>query len=244
MLALISDIHGNLEALNAVCAKVDGLEIMCLGDVVGYGPDSLECVRKSAAWKSTIAGPFDSDLLNHDSNQSCSVINRMIEQLRRRFDESPDSGALDRILESYGAELAVDGKFYFHGGPGNVRDWIFPEEVYCPVKLNELASHPEHALIGGGTHLPGIFRKNQSDWEFTLPENGEVYDLPRNEKTIITLGSVGQPRDGDPRAAYAMVDDTSIVFHRVDYDIETTRQKIYADPDIDDMQGNRLLEGR
>ena len=59
MPALIGDIHGNLEALEAVLARIGDAEIVCLGDVVCYGPDSIECVRKSAVWRSVVAGPLD-----------------------------------------------------------------------------------------------------------------------------------------------------------------------------------------
>lgn len=244
MLALISDIHGNLEALNAVTSRIGNTKIVCLGDVVCYGPDSIECVRRSADWESVVAGPLDLALLDHDSTQWSPTLNGYIESLRKRIDQSFDSDFLVRTLETYRAEFVQDGLCYFHGAPGNIRDWIFPEDIYCPAKLDRLADQSEHAFIGGGSHLPGIFRRGSRDWEFIQPENGKSYDLPKDGKTIITLGSVGQPRDADPRAAFAILDDTSIVFHRVEYDMETTRKKISDDPDIDGMHGERLPVGR
>jgi len=244
MLALISNISGNLEALDAVLARMDEIDIVCLGDVVCYGPNSIECVSKSLGWSSTIAGPLDAALLKHDHRQWDPTTNKHIEVVRSRFWEAPDFETLNRILESYGPEFTANGHRYFHGSPGNFRGWIFPEEIYCPANLDRIVDRPEHVFIGGGTCLPGIFRRSSRDWEFIVPENGKVYTLPQDEKTIITVGSVGQPRDGDPRAAYSIIDDTSIVFHRLTYDVETTRQKILDDPDIHDMHGDRLIVGR
>jgi len=245
MLALISDIHGNLEALEAVLSQVDDrTEILCLGDVVCYGPDSIECVRRSAAWKTVVAGPVDLAVLNHNPSEWSPTLNGYIERLRKRFDNSPDSAFLAQTLESYCPEFKQYGHWYFHGAPEDIKGWIFPEEIYCPTNLDKLVDHPEHLYIGGGSHIPGLFRRFQSEWEFIAPENGEAYDLRGDEKTIVSIGSVGQPRDGDPRAAYAILDDTSIVFHRVEYDMETTARKIRDDPDNDDMNGDRLPVGR
>jgi len=244
MPALIGDIHGNLEALEAVLLRISDADIVCLGDVVCYGLDSIECVRKSAAWRSVVAGSLDLALIHHDPNQWNPAINGYIERMRNRFDASPDVDLLNCTLESFGPEFTENGCWYFHGAPDNVRDWIFPEEIYCPARLDKFVDHPEHVYFGGGSHIPGIFRRTNREWEFTTPENGITYDLPPDEKTIVTIGSVGQPRDEDPRAAFAITTDTSIAFHRVDYDLELTQRKISDDPDTDNMHGERLPSGR
>ncbi len=244
MRALISDVHGNLKALDAVENQTAGLEIICLGDVVCYGPDSIECVRRSGSWHSVVAGPLDTAMLDHRPDQWSPTINATIQRLRKRFSDSPDARELFETIASYQSEFTSNGILHFHGVPGNVRDWIFPEEIYCGNKLDRIANHSQHAFIGGGSHIPGIFRRIQSNWEFTTPQNGKTYDLPTDEKTIVTLGSVGQPRDTDPRAAYAILDDTSITFHRVDYDTEETRRKIEDDPDTENIHGARLPGGR
>lgn len=244
MHAIISDIHGNLEALEAVLAQIVGLDVLCLGDVVCYGPDSMECVRESAKWKSVVASPMDLALLNHDPDQWSPTLSRCIEKTRQRFIEASDAQLLRQILESYRSEYSTDGIWFFHGAPRNIRDWIFPEEIYCPSKLDKIVDSPEFAFIGGGSHIPGVFRRSNAGWEFIEPENGKYYELPPNDKTIVTVGSVGQPRDSDPRAAYAILSDSTIVFHRVEYNLETTRTKISNDPDIDDIHGDRLPHGR
>ena len=244
MHAIISDIHGNLEALEAVLVRIGRKDVICLGDVVCYGPDSIECVRKSAGWKSVIAGPMDLALLNYNPDEWAPPLRRYVERTRQRFSHAPDASFLCQILESYRSEYTSDGIWFFHGAPQNICDWLFPEEIYCPTKLDKIASSAEYAFIGGGSHIPGIFRRSNGGWEFIEPENDKLYALDRNDKTIITVGSVGQPRDNDPRAAYAVLAGSTIVFHRVDYDVEKTRIKIKNDPDIDDIQGDRLPHGR
>ncbi len=244
MLFLLSDIHGNLEALEAVLDRVEEDAIVCLGDVVGYGPDSVECVRRSEDWKHVVSGQMDLAMLNQEPGRWNPTLEEHIALMRNRFVQASDSQALFKILNSYRSEFTSDGIRFFHGAPRNIRDWIFPEDVYCPAKLDEIVDSPGHALIGGGSHLPGLFRRQADGWEFICPENGEPYELPVDGRTIVTVGSVGQPRDGDPRAAYATTDGSTIVFHRVEYDIELTRNKINDDPGLPDMFGERLLFGR
>lgn len=94
MRALISDVHGNLEALDAVENQTAGLEIICLGDVVCYGPDSIECVRRSGSWHSVVAGPLDTSMLDHRPDQWSPTINATIQRLRKRFSDSPDAREL------------------------------------------------------------------------------------------------------------------------------------------------------
>ena len=244
MPAIISDIHGNLEALTAVLSQTEDRDVVCLGDIVCYGPDSTECVRRSASWKSVVAGPMDAAILKHDPDQWNPTLNGFIDRTRRRFIDATDSAGLFRTLQTYGPEYTCDGFLFFHGAPHNTHDWIFPEDIYCPSKLDRWVASQEHAFIGGGSHIPGIFRRSRDGWQFEEPQNDVPYELPRSEKTIITVGSVGQPRDKDPRAAYAILEHDTIVFRRVEYDLQTTIKKIRSDPDIDDMHGNRLPQGR
>ena len=68
--------------------------------------------------------------------------------------------------------------------------------------------------------------------------------LEVGDKLVINPGSIGQPRDGDPRASYAVIEDNRVELKRVEYDVEATIQKIYDEPELDDFLGNRLREGR
>jgi predicted phosphodiesterase len=99
----------------------------------------------------------------------------------------------------------------------------------------------ERTCFQGHTHVPGIFTQSLN---FLSPEEvGHTYKLT-SEKTMINVGSVGQPRDGDRRACYVVLEDDSITFRRVDYPAEVTRDKIYAIPELENFLGDRLLVGR
>lgn len=226
MHAIVSDIHGNLEALNVV---LDALQqgalnrIICLGDLVGYGPDSLECVRKSAEWDVVIAGDWDLAVLNHDPTQWNSTLNRHIAWIRQQFEEASDAERLLEILNSYRTNIVKMGFYFCHATPLDVRDWLFPEDIYCPKKLNRIAAEFDQSCIVGHSHIQGIFRcYNGHNWVFTDPVVGQPYEVHHAHKTIITAGSVGQPRDGDPRAAYMTLDGDEITFYRIDYDVDST----------------------
>lgn len=246
--AVISDIHGNLEALDAVYDAIDQLgatRIICLGDLVCYGPDSLECVRRSAAWDVVLAGDWDVAMLDHDPTQWNPTINEHIEWVRNQFHAASDSTALLDILRSYQRAFVEHGRHFTHGTPNDVREWVFPEDVYDPKKLNRIAKQFDTVCICGHSHIQGVFKRNdRSEWEFVQPVVGERYELETEQKTIVTAGSVGQPRDDDPRASFLTIDGDSVTFHRIAYNVTATVDKIRSIPEIDNMHGERLLVGR
>ena len=245
MPVLISDIHGNLEALEAVMASTGNEQVFCLGDLVCYGPDSNECVRRSANWDVVVAGPMDLAMINHDPNQWNPGLNKHIETTRSRLHGAEDAAFLIETVGSFLPEYSAAGYRFLHGTYKDIGGYIFPEEIYCPDKVEQIVDTDDHVYFLGGSHIPGIFRRDSPrDWQFIQPENGVAYELSRDQKTVVTLGSVGQPRDEDPRAAYAILNDTSIVFYRVEYDVDLTRRKIDRDPDNDNMNGDRLPDGR
>jgi diadenosine tetraphosphatase ApaH/serine/threonine PP2A family protein phosphatase len=98
----------------------------------------------------------------------------------------------------------------------------------------------------GHTHVPGVFVENLSDelYLFHAPDEIDyVYKLDQR-KVLVNVGSVGQPRDGDWRACYVLLDGDTIRYRRVDYDIDTTIRKIHDIPDLDNFLGDRLRDGR
>jgi diadenosine tetraphosphatase ApaH/serine/threonine PP2A family protein phosphatase len=104
----------------------------------------------------------------------------------------------------------------------------------------------ERYCFQGHTHVPGVFVEQAPDdlYQFHSPEEvGHAWRLD-GRKTLCNVGSVGQPRDGDPRACYVLLDGDSIRFRRVEYDIETTIKKIYSIPDLENFLGDRLRDGR
>ena len=120
---------------------------------------------------------------------------------------------------------------------------FFPEHVYEPARLENLMKRFERYCFQGHTHIPGIFTETGNF--ISPPERDYVYRLDKT-KVMINVGSVGQPRDEDPRACFAVIDtdDMTVTYYRVDYDIEATRKKIHNIPELDDMLGDRLMGGR
>ena len=247
--AVISDIHGNLEALSAVLHAVQELRvsrIICLGDLACFGPDTVACIRQSAAWDVVIAGDWDLAMLDHEPTDWLPAHNRNIVWDRNEIRSATDADKLLLTLRSYRTAHIEGKRTFVHGTPRDVREWIFPEDTYNPEKLNRIAEQFDALCICGHSHIPGLFvRRDDGTWEFILPDEGKAYDLAGNAKAIVTVGSVGQPRDGDARAAFLTIDDKDrLRFHRVEYDVASTVAKIHAIPAIDNVHGDRLLEGR
>ncbi len=249
--ALISDIHGNLEALTAVMADLETRQvdrIICLGDIVGYGPNpcqSLDIVMKRSSL--TILGNHDQAAL-FDPDGFNPVALRAIYWTRDELDKGP--GTPTAINERWDflsvlPKMHRDGKIlYVHGSPREPTDeYVFPEAIYDASKMRLLFDRVDWLCFQGHTHMPGVFT---TGLDFITPaECNYVYPLD-DQKVMVNVGSVGQPRDEDNRSCYAILDTNAkrIEFHRVKYDVEKTADKIYAIVDLDDMLGDRLKAGR
>jgi diadenosine tetraphosphatase ApaH/serine/threonine PP2A family protein phosphatase len=113
--------------------------------------------------------------------------------------------------------------------------------VYNTRKIERIFGFIHQYCFQGHTHVPGVFTEN---CRFYSPQEiGNKYSL-NEQKVMVNVGSVGQPRDGDPQSSYVIVDDKEIEFRRVPYDPEITRQKIHNEPGLDNFLGDRLIEGR
>lgn len=248
MFAIISDIHSNYEALLAVAddiEKQDGKieRIVCLGDIVGYGPNPCECVDMVMDCDVTILGNHDQGAL-FDPEGFNSGAERAIFWTRRQLENAHDPMAEAR-WEFLGdrPRSHKEGDYLFvHGSARNpLNEYVFPEDVYNPRKMEKIFQVVDRYCFQGHTHVPGVFTENL---QFLSPTdlNGR-YKLD-GRKTLINVGSVGQPRDLDPRACYVLLDDDTIIYRRVEYDAQKTREKIHAIPELDPFLGDRLLEGR
>lgn len=247
--AIISDIHGNLEALETVLAHIreqNVEEIFCLGDVIGYGPNPCECLdRVIDVAKISLLGNHDQGAL-FDPEGFNSGAERAIFWTRDQL-ENPQGGRgdVDRRWDFLGGlpRTHRDGEWLFvHGSPRNpVNEYVFPEDIYNQKKMEKLFSLVPHGCFQGHTHVPGVFTEGRN---FTSPDElGYVYNVT-SDKFMLNVGSVGQPRDGDPRSCYVVQEDNKITFHRLEYDRETTAKKIYSIPDLDDFLGDRIKQGR
>jgi predicted phosphodiesterase len=120
---------------------------------------------------------------------------------------------------------------------------VFPETVYEKDLLTLLMSRFEKVCFQGHTHIPGVFTESGA---FVAPEERDHLFQLNGEKCMINVGSVGQPRDGNPRSCFVVLDteEKTVQYYRVEYDAEQTRKKIYAIADLDNMLGDRLMTGR
>ena len=138
-----------------------------------------------------------------------------------------------------------EGEFLFvHGSPRDpTNEYVFPETVYEKDLLNLLMSRFEKVCFQGHTHIPGMFTEAGA---FISPDERNHFFELDDSKCMINVGSVGQPRDGNPQSCFVVLDDEekTVQYHRVDYDVEKTREKIYAIPELENMLGDRLMTGR
>lgn len=216
-----------------------------MGDIVVYGPNPVECLRKASSWTTVIAGDWDRAVADHDPTQWCLELNRQIERIQKQISGEHDSDLLLATVNSFLNRHEQLGCEFCHGTPSDDREFVFPEDIYCQKKMNRIANDFNHTLFAGHTHLPGLFVKTTgSEWSFTEVPPGQKYKISDYERLICNVGSVGQPRDGDPKPSFVLFDGKEIEFHRIDYDIETTISKVKNDPDNDHTQGDRLPEGR
>lgn len=246
MEAILSDIEGNLEALEAVLesAHAHGVDrIICLGDIVGYGPNPVECAEILKASDIYISSEWDLAAASDVDPEWHPVMLRKLAWVRKQFKPYPE---LLKFLRSGKQLHANENKTYFHGTPQSRMDFIFPEDIYIPGKLDRILEQTKSFSFCGNSHVPGLFRK-KPDWDFQAPEDFSDRWINLGEESkpcLCNVGSVGQPRDGDRRACYALNDGERLRFMRVEYDAEKTRQKIRDNPDQDDLDGDRLNWGR
>ncbi|MCI0699456.1 MAG: metallophosphatase family protein [Planctomycetia bacterium] len=248
MWAILSDIHGNLEALDAVLADIARRPvgaIFCLGDIVGYGPNPVECIDRAMKWDVVLLGNHDqAAMVNPDGFGAFAE--RAIFWTRHILESTGRNDLWNFLAERPRSHR--EGDFLFvHGSPRNpTNEYIFPEDIFNEQKLTKIAAMMERYCFCGHTHMPGVFVELGvgSQRQVFAPE--EIHHFWRfdGRKTIVNVGSVGQPRDGNWRACYVLVDGWDVWFRRVEYDWQTTRDKIYKLPDIDDFYGDRLGEGR
>ncbi len=244
--AIISDIHGNFEALTAVLADIEtqGIsEIYCLGDVIGYGPNPRECIDCCREFALTLLGNHDNGAL-FDPEGFSSGAERAIFWTRSQLEQTEHDGAKERWDFLAGLPRTHrEGDFMFvHGSPRSpLSEYVFPEDVYNQRKIERIFGFIQKYCFQGHTHVPGVFTEN---FRFYSPsEISNTYTLGE-QKLMINVGSVGQPRDSDPRGSYVILEGNEIEFRRVEYDPAPTRKKILGIPELDDFLGDRLLEGR
>ena len=223
--AVVSDVHGNLEALDAVLADAAGRvdAILCLGDVVGYGADPGACIERLAERAQVItagnhehgvAGLLDLDWFNPYARAA-------VDWTRERLDADHQSylAALPLVAQVEDATLV-------HASPAHPEEWEYL--VSAEDGFQAFAAFATRLCFVGHSHLPGVWSLGSTGPEWA--PGAMAVDVAPGRRYLVNVGSVGQPRDRDTRAAYALWDAArgAIAVRRVPYDVDTARRKIIA----------------
>ncbi len=236
IIAIISDIHGNLEALRETFSYIDKEKIdtvYCLGDIVGYGPNPNECVEiVRNRCKSIVLGNHDAaasgalDISRFNLNARNAIIwtGKKLKEENRNYLENLPYIYKDQDL------------FFVHASPKNPERWTY---VFSDITAKEeLNSFNEKVCFIGHTHSPMIYPDAEKG------NYSNCYTFANNKKYLVNVGSVGQPRDGDNRLCFCIYDtiEQNIEFVRLNYDIKGTGEKIIRSG-LPPFLAERLING-
>jgi predicted phosphodiesterase len=242
---ILSDIHANWEALQAVLGRAAGQydKIVCCGDLVGYGPDPnpvVDWVRSDVAF--VIRGNHDKAAVGLENLEWFNPVARTA-AIWTQNELTPENAVYVRQLAK--GPLAVDSYHIVHGSPLDEDEYLIggPEVAQVFEYLDRNLTFFGHTHVQGGFAVAG-------GWGYVLrgpspEEESSGLDLNPEGVYLINPGAVGQPRDGDPRAAYVLYDPESrcVVYHREAYDIASVQAKIRA-AGLPDFLAERLAVGQ
>jgi diadenosine tetraphosphatase ApaH/serine/threonine PP2A family protein phosphatase len=233
--SVISDVHGNLTALEAVLAEVGERTLWCLGDVVGYGARPNECcalVRGRAAL--CLAGNHDLAVRGTiDTNEFAGAAG-----IAARWTSDVLDDESRTFLDSLESQATADGVELFHA---SARDPIWEYVLSDETAAFTLALTEAPVVLVGHSHVALRISTNGVGG---LAPAGTTVEFA-GARHLLNPGSVGQPRDGDPRAAWLDLDldAGTATFHRVEYDVERTQAEIRA-AGLPDVLADRLSLGQ
>ena len=223
---IFSDIHSNLEAIQSFCSITESIyhdKKVCLGDIVGYNSDPnlvVKWVREEVDL--ILAGNHDycvlnrmnASYLNPAAYQACAWTRSTLTKNNKEF------------LDTLPVEKEEDGIYWVHSSPFEPTEWHY---VSTKQSAEQNFNYFEQAICFlGHSHLPAIFEKNKNN-EIYLHDASKL-ELDSESRYIINVGSLGQPRDGNPDPVFVLYDSVSriVEFHRFSYDLSSTQQKIRA----------------
>jgi len=238
--AVLSDIHSNWEALEAVleaCEILTPDAYLCVGDLVGYGPDPSRVIAEVRARDATTVRG------NHDHAAFDSGEDRYFNDWAREaiaWTRERLTASERRYLEDLEFTAVADGALLVHASPSEPRAWRYI--MSASEAGPEFAMFDESVCFIGHSHVPMAIVQTDSGAS-EIP--GDEIALEPDRRYIINVGSVGQPRDGDPRAAFGIFDSDRRAYRlvRTTYDAEETSRKIF-DSGLPTFLGERLLTGR
>ena len=230
--AVISCIHANYEALNAVLQDIDEQhadQIYCLGDLVGYGPHPnavVELIRTLDI--PTVQGCWDEDVVEGLNACECSYPSVLAEKRGRQAHEWTDQAIhpeTREFLAQLPLSLRAENLCFVHGSPHNQHEYLMPE-MDAFVAMERVLSTGADILFCGHTHVPYVRSLDEGQLQINIKSNqadsSRAFSAPL--KRIVNAGSVGEPRHGRPNATYVIYDDDSdrVTFREVEYDYQKT----------------------
>jgi diadenosine tetraphosphatase ApaH/serine/threonine PP2A family protein phosphatase len=253
--AILSDIHGNLEALDAVLADIKSKrikEIISLGDTVGYGADPLKCADKARKFSVNLMGNHEWAILNEPVGFNVSArraLNWAKVRLVPRWYSLGWRVRRWRFLKRLQKLYKRDGFLFVHGSPRNpVEEYIMRYDIdeilkECGQKVKECFALTEWVTFVGHTHIPGIITEDATYLEPAKIDNH--LKLEKGKKYIVNVGSVGQPRDRNWRSCYVTLDveNAEVLYHRLEYDVQKAAEKIRRIDEMDESLSTRITLG-
>ncbi len=256
--AIISDIHANFVALEAVLADSDIQDVddvVCLGDLCGYGPQPIECVdRVRACCKWVLAGNHDTALFMTVAIGFNRFAREAIDWQRsvltpRWYSLGKARGRWD-WLGNLSPRRVEGNVMYVHASPRDPLMEYVEESDFADMgfgntqKAADLFDAVEWLAFCGHSHRPGIVT-NELQWMKPSDLPDMHFSLVPGLKTIVNVGSVGQPRDRNPAACYVIYDTTkqSVVFRRVPYDVARAQEQFKRVPQLSERLWARLATG-
>ena len=251
MIAILSDVHANLEALSAVWKDVmqrGATSVYFLGDIVGYGPNPAEVLDFIKHFDFCLLGNHDEACLKGPPKNFNTAAASAALWTRKQICPDELTGAFLRRAEhrrrtelwEYMLQLQpsrrIGDMFFVHDTPAAPGSWRYVSKRE-EADLG-FAAHPDvRAFFFGHSHRPGIW----TETDYQEAEPGKKY--PFRERVMVNVGSVGQPRDHDPRACYVLLEPDGFRFFRVPYDVAKTQEKILNCTALDPALALRLGKG-
>jgi predicted phosphodiesterase len=228
--AVIADVHANLAALESVIAHIQGEgaeAIWSLGDIIGYGPDPRACLQAAGEFEVNLLGDHEEAVLlgSIGFNPMAKIA---IDWTRRELSLDTKPPEENRALWNFIGRMEKQrshGNFLLvHASPREpTREYLFKQDCRDQRRMDQIFSSREdvnwRVCLAGHSHQSGVFVHGEPCAFLAPAECGHEYrHAGLQHRILVSVGSVGQPRDGDPRASYVTVDDETIRFHRVEYD--------------------------
>ncbi|MBL8792135.1 MAG: metallophosphoesterase family protein [Rhizobiales bacterium] len=245
-LALLSDIHANLPALDACLAAIaaQGVDrIAFLGDFVGYGPDPEAVVQKVRPMIEqgaiAVLGNHDAATFRADSGMNSTAAAAM-DWTRRHLSEGSVA-----FLKTLPFEVSDGTHLFVHADGSNPSAWNYVTDAEMAGR--SLAAVKASVTFCGHVHMPALYCTTQSGGKVTAhtPASDITIPLASHRQWLAVLGSVGQPRDGNPAASFAVFNEATraLTYHRAPYDVEGVSQRV-LEAGLPDSLAARLLKGR